>query len=99
MFRHNVLISYRNIKRYKSSFLLNLAGLSTGLACAILIYMWVSDELAVDRFHENNSKLYQVLKVVKEGDGPVHTSEYTPVLMNQTMKEDFPEIEYSTAVI
>src|SRR4026208_2573751 len=39
MLRHNLLISYRNIRRYKGSFLLNLAGLSTGLACAILIYM------------------------------------------------------------
>ena len=99
MLRHNLLISYRNIRRYKGSFLLNLAGLSTGLACAILIYMWVNDEMSIDRFHKNDSKLYQVLKVATDGDGTVHTSEFTPVLMHQTMKEDLPEVEYSSAVI
>src|SRR3970040_2612684 len=40
MFRHNFLISYRNFMRYKSSFLINIVGLSTGLACELLIYFW-----------------------------------------------------------
>ena len=99
MLRHNLLISYRNISRYKGSFFLNLVGLSTGLACAILIYLWVNDELSIDRFHEHDSRLYQILKVGTEGDGTVNASEYTPVLMKQTMKEDLPEVEYSSAVI
>ena len=51
MFRHNLLLIYRNFKRYKSSFLINLTGLSTGLACTLLIYLWVNDELSVDKFH------------------------------------------------
>lgn len=99
MFRHNLLISYRNIKRYKGSFFLNLVGLSTGLACAILIYLWVSDEFRIDRFHENDARLYQVLKVGSDDDGTIYTSEQTPILMNQTMREDLPEVEYSAAVI
>ena len=99
MFRHNLLISFRNIKRYKGSFLLNLTGLSTGLACAILIYLWVTDELAIDRFHENGERLYQVMKNANEGDNTVHTFEVTPALMAQTMVEDLPEVESSTSVI
>src|SRR5262245_9718908 len=47
MFRHNLLISWRTFVRYKRSFLINLVGLSTGLACVLLILLWVSDELAV----------------------------------------------------
>src|SRR5687768_124862 len=43
MFRHNLLIAFRNFLRYKSSFLINLTGLSSGLACTLLIYLWVSD--------------------------------------------------------
>ena len=53
MFRHNILITYRNFLRYKSSFLINLLGLSTGLACTLLIYLWVADELSVDKFDRN----------------------------------------------
>ena len=62
MFRHNFLITYRNFLRYKSSFLINLIGLSTGLACALLIYLWVADELSVDKFHQKDEQLYQVLQ-------------------------------------
>ena len=99
MFRHNFLISYRNFKRYKGSFFVNLAGLSTGLACALLIYLWVKDELSIDKFHENDSRLYQVLKNSSEGDGSISTFETTPILMAQTMAEDLPEVEHSVSVI
>jgi putative ABC transport system permease protein len=99
MLRHNLTISFRNIKRYKGSFLLNVAGLSSGLACAILIYLWVSDELRVDRFHENDSQLYQVMKNSREGDNTIRTFEVTPALMAQVMVEDLPEVESAASVI
>jgi putative ABC transport system permease protein len=99
MLRHNLTISFRNIKRYKGSFLLNVAGLSSGLACAILIYLWVSDELRVDRFHEHDSRLYQVMKNARQGDETIHTFEVTPAMMAQTMVEDLPEVEFAASVI
>ena len=61
MFKHNLLIAFRNLKRYKGSFLINLIGLSTGLACSFLIYLWVNDELHFDKFHEKDSQLFQVM--------------------------------------
>jgi hypothetical protein len=64
MLRHNLLITYRNFLRYKSSFLINLAGLSTGLACTLLVYLWVNDELHVDKYFENDDRLYQVMENV-----------------------------------
>ena len=41
MFKHNFIINLRNFKRHKSSFLINLAGLTSGLTCVLLIYLWV----------------------------------------------------------
>lgn len=99
MVRHNLLIAYRNFMRYKSSFLINLAGLSTGLACALLIYLWVHDEMSIDQFHEKGNRIYQVLKNTLQGDGTVETLESTPAMMAETMAEDFPEVEYATSVI
>ncbi len=55
MIRHNFLLTFRNFKRYKITFLINLIGLSSGLACALLIYLWVNEELSVDKFHENDT--------------------------------------------
>jgi hypothetical protein len=82
--RHNFIISFRNFKRYKSTFLINLTGLSTGLACAVLIYLWVNDELSVDRFNEKDNRLYQVLQNMPNADG-IRTIEYTQGLLAKTM--------------
>ena len=50
MLRHVFLLAFRNFQRYKSTFVINLVGLSSGLACALLIYLWVHDELSVNTF-------------------------------------------------
>ncbi|MCG8307547.1 MAG: ABC transporter permease [Cytophagales bacterium] len=97
MFRHNFIISLRNFYRYRTSFVINMAGLSTGLACSLLIYLWVSDELATDKFHEKDGRLYQVLerRMGNEGWG---TADETSGPMADLIKEEMPEVEYSTAV-
>ncbi|HAP58465.1 MAG TPA: transporter permease [Cytophagales bacterium] len=63
MFQFNLKIAFRNIRRYQRTFLINLIGLSTGLACTLLIFLWVQDERAVDQFHEHKDQLYQVHSV------------------------------------
>ena len=92
MVRHNMLISYRNFKRYKSSFIINLIGLSTGLACVLLIYLWTSDELGMDQFHENGNRLYQVLENVNQGGGVI-TRESTSGPTADVMAAEMPEVE------
>ena len=66
MLQHHFLIAFRNIQRHNSSFFINLIGLSTGLACAILIFMWVQDERSFDKFHDKDSQLFQVIESSKE---------------------------------
>jgi len=97
MFQHNLLISFRNFKRYKSSFLINLIGLSSGLACALLIYLWVNDELSMDNFHENDPQLYQLMEG-QQHTGSVRVTGSTPWLLAESLKEEMPEVEYSAVV-
>lgn len=92
MFRHNLLITYRSFLRNKSSFLINLIGLSTGLACVLLIYLWVSDEMSIDKFHEEDAQLYQVMQNHKLPNG-IQTQNYSPGPLAEAMVQDFPEIE------
>jgi putative ABC transport system permease protein len=99
MFQHNILISFRNFKKFKSSFLINLIGLSTGLACALLIYFWVRDELSIDKFHERDSQLYQVMKTNPKSDGTVVTIPQTPSQMAERMAEELPEVQYAVSVL
>lgn len=92
MLRHNLLISYRNFLRYKSSFFINLTGLSTGLACTVLIFLWVADELAVDQFHANADRLYQVVENVNQ-DNRIITRVSTAAPMAEALAAEMPEVE------
>jgi putative ABC transport system permease protein len=94
MFHHNLLIAYRNFLRYKSSFLINLIGLSSGLACALLIYLWVNDEWHVDKFHTNRDRLYQVKENVEQ-DGGMITRITTSGPTAEALATEMPEVEYA----
>lgn len=98
MFRHNILIAYRNFLKYKSSFFINFIGLSSGLACALLIYLWAIDEMSVDKFHENDAQLYQVFQNLRAG-GSVETIEYTPGPLAKTLADEMPEVEHVASVV
>lgn len=97
MLKHTLLLIYRNFIRFKSSFFINLVGLSTGLACALLIFLWVNDELSVDAFHENDDRLYQVMEH-QQHTGSIRVTDSTPGLLAETLKNEMPEVEYAATV-
>lgn len=94
MFRHSLLLILRNFRRFRGSFLINLIGLSTGLASTLLIYLWVSDELKVDAYHEHDSRLYQVMANHYNTDR-VETMEATPTPLAVALAREIPEIEHA----
>jgi putative ABC transport system permease protein len=94
MLRHNLLIIYRNFKRFKSTFFINLIGLSTGLACALLIYLWVNDELTIDTFHKKDARLYQLMEK-QQHSNYVGVTGSTPWLLAEALLQELPEVEYA----
>ncbi|HEX5153749.1 MAG TPA: ABC transporter permease [Parafilimonas sp.] len=98
MFKNYFKTAWRNLLKDKQFSLLNLLGLSTGLACVLLIYLWVSDELSVDKFNANDSRLYQVIKTAPGADGSISTYLTTPGLLGQSMQNELPEVRYATVV-
>jgi putative ABC transport system permease protein len=96
MFRHNFILTFRNFKRHSSSFFINLIGLSTGLACALLIFLWVNDELQVDKFHEKDARLYLVLSNQQTAEG-MDTWPATPAMLGESLSAEMPEVEYATS--
>ncbi|MDQ3550652.1 MAG: ABC transporter permease, partial [Bacteroidota bacterium] len=68
--------------------------MSTGLACALLIYLWVNDELHVDKFHQNDSRLYQVRSNYDHA-GSVTTNFETDGILAEALAEEMPEVEYA----
>ena len=97
MFRQNLLFIYRNFKKFKSTFFINLIGLSSGLACTLFIFLWVSDELNVDKFNEKDSQIFQAMENRKIANGIGTGTESSGPLAEALLKE-MPEIEYAAAV-
>ncbi len=98
MYKHNFKITYRNFFRYKSSFFINLSSLSIGLTCAILIVLWARDELSIDKFHENDQRLFQVMHNFETPSGTV-TLEWTPGVLAEALEAEFPEVKQSVPVM
>ena len=98
MIKHNLLIAFRSNLRNKGTFAINLIGMSTGLASVLLIYLWVADELSVDKFHQNDSQLYQVMENQSFAN-VVNTTHETSAPLADALEFHFPEVIYTAAVI
>ena len=97
MIKHNLLITYRSFLRNKSSFLINLLGLSSSLACVLIIYLWVADELSVDKFNQRDRHLYQVMHNI-EFPQNTWTWNVTPLKLAADLVNEMPEVEDAVAV-
>ncbi|MEM9329287.1 MAG: FtsX-like permease family protein [Bacteroidota bacterium] len=92
---HFLKLTLRNFLRHRSSSIINLVGLTTGLTCAFFIYLWVQDEYAVDKFHEKDDRLYQVMGLQTFAEEK-SVSRGTPGLLGESLPVDFPDIQYAT---
>lgn len=98
MFRNYIKIALRNFKRNKVYSLINIFGLSIGLACCMLITMYIYYETTYDSYHKNLNRLYQLGTVFIREGSQEHTGN-TPAPIGPMIKADFPEIIESTRII
>jgi putative ABC transport system permease protein len=96
MIRNYFLIALRNILRSKLFSTVSILGLAFGMSSALMIFLWVNDELQVDHFHTNINRIYRVLENQQYSDGKLFTFSSTPGPMAPFIKDKFPEIEKST---
>lgn len=95
MIRNIFKVAFRNIRRDRVLSILNVTGLATGMACAILLLLWVRNEISFDRFHKNAKNLYRVTSTSTYA-GRFHREAGTPFPLAALLKEEYPEIIRST---
>ncbi|MBV6646141.1 MAG: ABC transporter permease [Cyclobacteriaceae bacterium] len=95
MFAHNLVLIFRHFRKQSSHFLINLVGLSAGLACVLFIFLWVQDELEVDQFHMKRDRLYQIMSNHSDASG-IFTWKGVPGLLYDELQAQVPEIESAT---
>jgi putative ABC transport system permease protein len=92
MIKNFFLVAYRNLKRNRIFSVINILGLAIGMASAILIGLWIQDEMGFDRFHAKEDRLFQVYRQ-DDLNGNSVTMDNTPRILAYTLKADFPEVE------
>jgi len=94
MFKNYLNIALRNLKRHKLYSFINISGLAIGLACCILIFIYVKHELGYDRFHENSDHIYRaVLGEYQKGKWIYSVG--TPEPLGAALEQELPEVEQS----
>lgn len=92
MFKNYLKVSFRNIKRQKGYSFINIFGLAVGLACCILILLWVKNELSYDKSFENSGNIYRIIGERKYSTGQVLKYVPVPPPLAPSLLKDFPEI-------
>lgn len=91
MFKNYLKIAFRNIVSHKGYSFINITGLAIGMACAMLIFLWVRDEVSFDQFHENGENLYYVA-TKQLYSGKWYTGSGTPPAFGPALKKEYPEV-------
>ncbi len=91
MLKNYLKITWRNIRNNKIYSFINIMGLAVGMACCILILLWVQDELSYDKFHTNYGDIY---RTIPELQGTKYSS--NPLALAAVFKEQYPEVRQIT---
>lgn len=95
MIKNYLKTAWRNLVRNKAFSFINLFGLSLGITCSLLIFLWVQDERSVDTFNTDKN-IYSVYERVYS-EGKVNASRETPALLATELKRNLPEIKYASS--
>jgi putative ABC transport system permease protein len=98
MIRNYLLIALRNFQRQKLFAFLNMFGLAMGLACAILIFLYVSDELRYDTMQPNYKNTYRIGATFKNKDGQTFDNTVSPGFWLKQLKDTRSEVMDATRI-
>ena len=92
MFNNLIKHSLRSFKRQRAYVIINILGLSIGIACSLLIALFVLNEASYDKFNVKRDRIFRIILNGKIG-GQEITGAYTPSVMGPTLPNEFPEVE------
>jgi ABC-type antimicrobial peptide transport system permease subunit len=104
MIKNFFKIAFRNLRRSRGFSVINIAGLAIGMASAIIILLWIQNELSYDQFHEKKDRIYETWNrtnyqgVSASFQGTINCWNVTPMIFARTLERDIPEVERAVRV-
>ena len=96
MLKHYLKIAVRYLFKQKVYSLINVFGLAVGMACCLLIALYVYNEWSYDEFHSNSDRIYRTWVREDYGEGDIYFNTVTPLVLKPTLERNIPEIEAVT---
>lgn len=93
MIKNYLKIAFRNLFKHKLYSLINIFGLAVGIACTVLIMLYVNNEWSYDTFHTNSDHLYRAWVHEDYGNNEIYFNSVTPLVLRSTLQEYIPEVE------
>ena len=87
MWRNYLNIAIRNLLRHKVYSLINILGLAIGMACCVLILLFIQHEWSYNRHHEKSARIYKVMRQKQHPNGNTHYSAFQPVAVLNTVQK------------
>jgi ABC-type antimicrobial peptide transport system permease subunit len=97
MLKNYLKVAFRNLWKNKGFSLINITGLAIGMASAILILLWIQDEVGYEQFHEKKDRIYEAWNR-SVFSGKLHCWNTTPKVLAAALQKDLPEVEHTTRV-
>ncbi len=97
MIKNYFKIAFRNLLRNKGFSIINILGLAIGMASALLILLWIQNEVSYDGFHAKKDRIYEAWNRAAFS-GELQAWNTTPKVLARTMEKDFPEVEQAVRV-
>ena len=98
MLKNYLKIAIRSLLRHRGVSFINIFGLAVGIACCLLILLYVHDELRYDRQNRDANRIYRIAKDFVNDDGTFLPDATTPPALAPAMQKNIPEVEHATRV-
>jgi putative ABC transport system permease protein len=98
MLKNYLTIAFRNFWKNKGFTFINIFGLAIGIACSLLIYLFVTDERSYDKFHKDSENIYRVVKDFVMDDGSKLPDATSPAALAPAMQKEIPEVAVVTRI-
>ena len=92
MLKNYFKTAYRNMLRHKFYSAITIFGLATGIACFLLIFMFIQDEVRYDKFHTKADRIYRMVGKLDSEEGQGEESSSNPPPLAQALKTDYPHL-------
>src|SRR5450432_4226165 len=96
MWNHNLKLAFRNLLRHKTFSLINIFGLTIGLASCIIIGLYAFSELSFDHFNKNHNQVYRVNKITNEKNKLAQEDGISPGQLAPALEKEIPGVVATT---